>query len=354
MSHCGHDHGSSSDTRRLLLALGVIVVFLIVEIIGGLLSQSLALIADAAHMATDALALSLAASAQWVASRPAGPNLHFGYQRAKVLAAFVNGIALLIVLLWIVYEAISRLFNPVEVEWRTMLVVAVLGLVANGVAFAVLHQGQVSHNINVRGAMLHVASDFLGSVVAVIGGITIALSGSSRIDPILSVIVAALIANAAIRLLRETGHVLLEGAPANICAGEIEQDLHSWLPAVRDIHNVQIWQITPESPQITLHARLFEGENPEATLTNLKERLKNKFGISQSTIQIEFSADCPDCVGEAVVRRAAVQLGDDVGHPRQVRQEDDTPTKQGIDKATSDPGHGSLPGGVVTARPQKA
>jgi cobalt-zinc-cadmium efflux system protein len=308
MTHCPHDHGHSqgqghaqpavhnhsadnTDGRRLIAALAVISVFMVVEFIGGLLSGSLALIADASHMMTDAVALALAASAHWLSMRPADGQLHFGYRRFQVLAAFVNGIALVVLMAWIVWEAIRRSINPVDVEWRMMLVVAVLGLIANVIAFRLLH-GSASQNINVRGAMLHVIGDLLGSVAAVIAAVVIALSGWTRIDPLLSILVAVLIGYSAYRLLRETAHILLEGAPKGIDPADVARELAMMSPEIEDVHSIQLWQLTPDHPQATLHVRLRSGASGQETLGLVKARLAERFGIRESTVQIETGVCC--------------------------------------------------------------
>jgi cobalt-zinc-cadmium efflux system protein len=312
MTHCDHAHGhggsdalggaqsnasgrghahENADGRRLIAALAVISVFMVVEFVGGLLSGSLALIADAAHMMTDAVALGLAASAHWLSLRPADRRLHFGYRRFQVLAAFVNGIALVLLTAWIVWEAIRRSITPVEVEWRTMLVVAVLGFIANVIAFRLLH-GSSTQNINVRGAMLHVIGDLLGSVAAVVGAVVIALSGYTRIDPLLSILVAVLIGYSAYRLLRETAHILLEGAPKGIDATEVARDLAAVSEGIEDVHSVQLWQLTPDHPQATLHVRLRAGAEAQDALGLVKARLAERFGIRESTIQIETGGCC--------------------------------------------------------------
>ncbi len=295
MSHCGHDHQNLTDGRRLVAAFCVIAVFMVVEAIGGVISGSLALLADATHMLTDALALALAASAQWLASRPADRRLHFGYRRTQVLAAFVNGIALAILLAGIFVEAVRRFFfAPIDVNWSLMLGVAILGLIANGVAFVILHRSS-SGNLNVRGAMLHVISDLLGSVAAIIGAVTIAATGWTRIDPILSIIVAFLIGRSAWRLIRETGHVLMEGAPNHIDVEKLVVDLRRAAPEVADIHQVQIWQITPDEIRLTMHARIRSPQQVESALQRMKAFLETNYGIEQSTVQVETSDECPDC-----------------------------------------------------------
>lgn len=296
MTDCqNHIHADAkSGGRRLFLALCVIVAFMIVEVVGGLIAGSLALLADAAHMFTDAMALALAASAHWLSRRPASPTMHFGYRRAQVIAAFVNGVALVALLTVIFVEAMRRFADPTPVSWRPMLIVAVLGLLANIAAFALLHGSTIRNNINVRGAMLHIAADMLGSVAAIIGAIVIMTTGWVRIDPILSALVALLIARSAIRLLRETSHILLEGAPPNLDVAAMVADLMKAAPGLEDIHHVQVSQITPDHPRLTMHARLREGASTEVALEALKSRLAERFSIADSTIQLEFGVGCPD------------------------------------------------------------
>ncbi|MDZ7627769.1 MAG: cation diffusion facilitator family transporter [Parvularculaceae bacterium] len=280
-------HGrSGAEGRSLLAALAVISVFMVVEFVGGILSGSLALIADASHMMTDAVALALAASAQWLSMKPADGRLHFGYRRFQVLAAFVNGIALVLLMAWIVWEAIQRSITPIAVSWQPMLVIAGIGLVANVVVFRMLH-GSAAHNINVRGAMLHVIGDLLGSIAAVAAALVIAISGWTRIDPLLSMVVALLIGYSAYRLLRETAHILLEGAPAGIDANEVAVELASLSPDIEDVHGVQLWQITPEHPLATMHVRIRNPASAQETLALIKARLAERYGIRESTIQIE-------------------------------------------------------------------
>lgn len=304
MSDCGHDHniGAShaqdrADGGRLLAAFVVIVVFMIVEVVGGIISGSLALLADAAHMMTDAFALALAASAHWMSARPANKKLHFGYRRLQVLAAFVNGIALIALMSWIVFEAVQRSITPVEVSWAPMLVVAALGLAANGIAFRLLHRAG-DHNINIKGAMLHVASDLLGSIAAVVAAIVIWQTGWTRIDPILSIVVAALIARSAYKLLRETTHILLEGAPQHLDAEMLAKELIASTIDVEDIHSVKISQLTPDQLRLTMHAKIRSGAAADEALKALKSTLEERFGIHDSTIQIEAGCACPDHPGE--------------------------------------------------------
>ncbi len=296
MVNCDHEnhHGSQSRvTWRLLAALAVIVAFMVVEVIGGVISGSLALLADATHMLTDAAALALAASAQFFAARPADRRLHFGYRRAQVLAAFVNGILLTFLLCWIAYEAVRRFMEPVSVDASLMLWVAIAGLLANAAAFFILHR-RGERNLNVRGAMLHVVSDLMGSVAAIIAAVVIMTTGWMAIDPILSVAVAVLIGHSALRLVRETGFILLEGAPASIDVDALAEGLKSSSAKIKDIHNVQISQITPEQPRLTLHACVETASDAASALEDAKAYLEKEFNIRQSTIQIEIGDECPD------------------------------------------------------------
>ena len=294
MVDCGHHHEhETANSRKLIWALAIIVVFMVVEVVGGVLSGSLALLADATHMLTDAFALGLAASAQVLARRPANFRLHFGYRRAQVLAAFVNGVLMAVLLFWIVTEAVARFINPVEVDASLMLWIAVAGFVANLAAFYVLHRPK-ENDLNMRGALLHVVGDLMGSVAAIIAAVVIMTTGWSRIDPILSVIVAILIGVSAWRLIRETSHILLEGAPADVSREELAEGLKIASPLIRDVHQVQIWQLTPDMPRLTMHVCVDREEDAQPALALAKRFLEEKYDIRHSTIQIEIAGDCPD------------------------------------------------------------
>ena len=300
--HAGHAHAPSDAvaSRRLTIALGVIAVFMVVEVVGGLISGSLALLADAAHMFTDSLALMLALVAQIVARRPADTTLHFGYSRAQVLAAFANGILLFTVIFWILIEALRRFFDPVTVQWQPMLLVACLGLLANAIAFGLLH-GQHRRNINVRGALLHVASDLLGSLAAIAAALAIMAGGPFWVDAALSVVVAALIGRSAFGLVKETGHILLQGAPKNLNIDAMADDLRHLDDEIVDVHDVRVWQLTPEESRVTLHVRVRDQARAEQALEKIKARLLERFNIRQSTVQLELGPICPD-IEEAVAR----------------------------------------------------
>ena len=292
--HTHHDQGvSRNNVTRVKLALVLTGVFTLVEFAGGIISGSLALLADAGHMLTDTLALGLAAFAFHVSARPADAKRSFGYHRFQIIAAFVNGLTILFIVAWIVFEAIQRLLEPPDVIGGTMLLVAIIGLVVNVVAFVILHGGD-QENLNIRGAVLHVMGDLLGSVAAVAGAIVIIRTGWMPIDPILSLLVAALLLRSAWQLTRRSAHILLEGSPEWLDVQEMREKIVATVPAVLDIHHVHVWGLTPQHPILTMHVVLQEApENPTAIVRRVKETLEAEFGVTHSTIELEVD-DCAD------------------------------------------------------------
>ncbi len=288
----GHTH-NASNLRRVLLALILTGTFMVVEVIGGLLSGSLALLADAGHMLTDTLALGLAAAAFQISKRPADARLTYGYQRFQVLAAFVNGLSLLLIVAWIVYEAVDRFLNPIDITAGTMLAVAVAGLVVNILSFTILHGGD-QHNLNIRGAALHVLGDLLGSVAAIIAALVILYTQWTPIDPMLSLLVAALIFRSAWGLVKRSAHVLLEGAPEHVDPEQISERVTASIPEVRNAHHIHVWGLTPQELLLTMHVTLTAPvENTSDILRRVKQLLDEEFGIDHSTIEIETD-DCAD------------------------------------------------------------
>ena len=288
MSHAHHD----SNMRRVTIALILTGTFMVVEVVGGILASSLALLADAGHMLTDTMALALAAVAFHVSKRPADGRLTYGYQRFQILAAFVNGLSLLLIVGWILYEAVSRFLSPREVMGQTMLIVASLGLLVNIIAFVVLHGGD-RENLNIRGAALHVAGDLLGSVAAIVAAIVIIYTGWMAIDPLLSIAVAILILKSAWLLVKRSAHVLLEGAPEWLDVDAMQDNLVARIPEVSSIHHVHVWGLTPQELMLTMHVSV-EGEpNPTSVIRRVKALLREDYGIGHSTIEIEAEV-CAD------------------------------------------------------------
>lgn len=289
-----HGHGDGNETRIALAGL-VTGLFLIVEVVGGLMSGSLALLADAGHMVSDFAALGLAWFGFRIARRPADARRTFGFRRFSVLAAFVNGVALIVVSLWIVVEAVRRLMDPAPVDAVPMLWVAAGGLLANVVSFLILH-GADRDNLNMRGAFLHVVGDLLGSVAAIAAGVVILMTGWTAADPILSAVVAAIILNTAQRLVRESGHILLEGAPDHIDVDAVSEDIAANIDGVLDVHHAHAWSIDEARPMMTLHARVADSASGPSVASRIRERLVQRHGVGHATIEIE-DGDCttPGC-----------------------------------------------------------
>ncbi|MDH3616696.1 MAG: cation diffusion facilitator family transporter [Gammaproteobacteria bacterium] len=284
---------NESSLRRVMVALVLTGTFMLVEIVGGILSGSLALLADAGHMLTDTMALSLAAMAFHVSKRPPDGSLTYGYQRFQILAAFVNGLSLLAVVGWILFEAVSRFITPRDVMGEMMLVVATAGLIINLISFTVLHTGD-KENLNIRGAALHVAGDLLGSIAAIVAAIIIIYTGWTPIDPILSVAVAALILKSAWSLVKRSAHILLEGAPEWLNVDSMQERIVANVPGVGEIHHVHIWGLTPQQLMLTMHLSLTESVSSQSdVIRRVKTFLKKEYGIGHSTIEVDVDG-CAD------------------------------------------------------------
>lgn len=265
---------------------------MVAEVIGGLLSGSLALLADAGHMLTDTASLTLAWCAARASRRPADALRSYGYHRMQILAAFLNGITFIVIVIWICAEAVHRLLEPVEVLGGMMLVIAVLGLLVNVVAYVLLH-GDHGQNLNLRGASIHVLGDLLGSVAAMMAAAVILWTSWMPIDPLLSILVAFLILRSAWYVVRHSAHILLEGAPQDVDVQELRTTLVEVVPDVHDVHHVHVWSLTPERPLLTLHANADDTADYSEVLRRIKTVLVERFGILHSTVQIELE-HCAD------------------------------------------------------------
>lgn len=278
--------------RRLFWAVIVTGLFMLAEAVGGWLSGSLALLADAGHMFSDLMALLLAFAAVKIAERPSDEKRSFGYHRFQVIAAFVNGAVLIAVVAWIVVEAVERLIAPQAVISTMMMVVAALGLLANGVVYVILHPGGAD-SLNIRAALIHVFGDILGSIAALGAGLVIYWTGWTPIDPLLSLIVGALILRSAWLILKQTTHILMEGAPTGVDVGRIRGLLMAEIPEIEDAHHIHAWSLTPERPMVTLHVQIGEGAHTDIVLKKVQALLTEKFGVDHVTVQIERQA-CTD------------------------------------------------------------
>ena len=268
----------------LSLALAITGSFMVVEVVVGLYSGSLALLADAGHMLADAGSLVLAIVAQHFASKPRTDRTTFGFRRAEVLAAFVNGITLAFVSLLIVKEAVERWITPVAIHGKPMLLTAVCGLLVNLLVAFLLMRGQ--SNMNVRAALAHVLTDALGSVGAILAALVVLLWGLTRADPLLSGLIAVLVAFSGWRVLRETTGILLEGAPPNLDVSAIERMIAK-CPGVASVHDLHVWRISDSFDTLTAHVTLARGHHGTDVCREIAECLKSQYGLDHVTIQPE-------------------------------------------------------------------
>ncbi|NUQ22236.1 MAG: cation transporter [Gemmatimonadaceae bacterium] len=294
--HHGHSHGPGAHVhhagldvhahslRGLRIALGLTAVFLVAEVIGAILSNSLTLLADAGHMLTDVAALSLSLFVAWISRRPATPDKTYGYWRWEILAAFLNGAALLLVSAWIIWEAISRLRAPERVGEGTMLLVASTGLVVNLIAAWVLHPTSEG-SLNVRGAYLHVLSDLLGSVAALVAALVIRTTGLLVADPIASIAMTVLIMRGSWRLVRESIDILLESTPASVPLGSVREQLAA-IPGIESVHDLHVWTVTSGVIAMSVHAIVRDPERHQHVLEHVHDAM-SLFDIQHVTVQLE-------------------------------------------------------------------
>ncbi len=290
-SHHSHSHSHDHSPRsgkglfRLKLALALTFCYMLAEAVGGWLTNSLALLADAGHMLTDVAALTLTLFAFWFARRPATSRKTYGYYRIEILAAFINGIALVLLSLWIVYEAVERLREPNGVLGLQMTLIATGGLVINIIAAWLLHS-EHQHNLNMRGAWLHVMGDLLGSVAAMIAGILIVAFGAMWADPACSILISLIIIYGAWRLILDSVNVLLEGTPAHIDVSAVTSSIMN-TSGVTGVHDLHIWTISSGIDALSAHITHDDSVTHPDLLAHVRVRLHDEFGIDHLTIQIE-------------------------------------------------------------------
>jgi cobalt-zinc-cadmium efflux system protein len=283
-----HGHRRSSDNwRRLSLVLSLTLLYMIAEAIGAWWTGSLALLADAGHMFTDVAALALALTAVWFGSRPATSRKTFGYYRLEIIAALVNGVALVVISLFIFYGAYERWLEPPVVRSGPMIVVAAGGLAVNLICAWILH-GRNEIDLNIRGAWMHVMGDALGSVAAILAGVCMWLFGWYAADAVFSVVISVLIILGSVRLIRESTNVLLEGTPAHINLAAVEDEILA-TAGVSDVHDLHVWTITSGREALSAHVIHSETISQAALLRELRTKLHDRFGVDHLTIQMETS-----------------------------------------------------------------
>ncbi len=281
----GQSHGHAGTSRALGTALGITLAVLVLEAVGGLLTGSVALLADAGHMLTDAGALSIALFAAWAATRPRQPRHSFGYGRAEVLAALLNGLLLGGASVGIAIESFSRLAEPQEIDAPVMMAIAAVGLLANLASGAFILRG-ARDNLNLRAALYHVAGDALGSIAALGAGACVLLFGWHSADAIAGLAIAVLLVASAIRLVRDSVEVLLEGAPRHLDLDAIAREV-AGLPGVARIHDLHIWTVGSGFPAMSAHVDLRAGADPEAVRRSVHRLLHQRYAIAHTTIQTE-------------------------------------------------------------------
>ena len=289
-----HAHGLSelrrTPFRRLIMAFSITAAFMVVEAVVGVISGSLALVADAGHMLADAAALGLAIIAQRIASQQRTRARTYGHRRAEVLAAFANGVALALTSVWIFSEAVHRFRDPHAIDGAAMTATAVGGLVVNLLAAAMLSVGTHGHNVNTRAALAHVLSDALGSVGAIVGGVMVISFGWLRADPVISAVIAVLILWGGFKLVRDTSHVLMEGSPIEIDIAHVEDTLLR-VPGVVAFHDLHVWSISEGFDVLTVHLVIARGFHGTDVVDAATQSLKENHGLDHCTIQPEPSRE---------------------------------------------------------------
>jgi cobalt-zinc-cadmium efflux system protein len=284
----GHPYGASEggqDRRALTVVLALTTTFMVAEVVGGLLSGSLALLADAGHMLSDVFSLGLALFAIWLAAKPATAQRSFGYKRAEILAVLVNGMTLVAISIWIFYEAYRRFLAPPEILGGWMLAVAVVGLVVNVTGMAILSRSG-GESLNIQGALRHILADVLGSLGAIAAALVIILTGWRYADPLISVFIGILVLGASWKLLKESTNILLEATPRGIDAEEVGKKMAA-AEGVAEVHDLHVWTITSGFPALSPHVLVAPGEDRDDRRRDLEELLAREYGISHTTLQVE-------------------------------------------------------------------
>jgi cobalt-zinc-cadmium efflux system protein len=286
-----HEHGPSRDAdRRLLLgALGLIVAFMAVEVVVGLLIDSLALLADAGHMLTDAAAIGLALVAMRLAARPASGAYTYGLKRAEILSAQINGLTLAVLVVVFVVEAVRRFIDPPHVDGGVMALVAAVGILVNLGAAALLSRAD-RRSLNIAGAFWHIATDLVAFVATLVAGLVIYATGWSQADAVATLVVAALMAVAAYRLLRDSARIFLEASPRGIEPGAVEVGIRA-VDGVTDVHELHVWEVTSGFPALSAHVLVDPGADCHERRLAIEQVLGERFGIDHTTLQVDHSGD---------------------------------------------------------------
>ncbi len=302
----GHDHPHggggtrNADQRALGIAVGLTSLFTVAEVVGGLVTGSLALLADAAHMFSDSVSLGIALVALWLAGRPATAQRTFGFKRAEILAALFNGVTLVVVSVWIFYEAYQRLQDPPQILGGWVLAVAIIGLMVNLAAAGILRRSQ-GESLNVSAAFRHVLADLAGSVGVIVAALIILLTGWRYADPLISVLIGLLVLASSWSILRDAGRILLEAAPPGLDAGQVGRRMAA-TSGVREVHDLHVWTITSGFPALAAHVLVGDRDDCHGVRRQLERLLHEEFQIHHTTLQVDH-----ETAGELVELELAEQ-----------------------------------------------
>jgi cobalt-zinc-cadmium efflux system protein len=288
-----HIRRAGKEERALKISIFILILFVVIELFGAHISNSLALLSDALHLSTDALAMIIAVFGFWIGRKPPTDTYSYGFMRAEVIAAFLNALMWIGLFAYIIYEAIYRILNPEHVDIYWMLPIAIIGLIVNLVLFKVVHHHHDGHNINMRGVILHILLDILGSVGAIIGGIVIYFTDWYYIDPIISVLLASLILKSGWELLKDCLRILMTGKPEHIDIDAIVKDIITNIDHVNNVHHIHIWELASGQISAAMHINILDDGECDDTIYNTKKLLIDNYKIVHTTIQIEHN-NCPD------------------------------------------------------------
>jgi len=287
-----HIRTKTNNERAMTISVVILLLFVAIELAGAYYSNSLALFGDAMHLLTDAFALGIALFGFWLSRKPPTETYSYGYMRSEVIAAFFNALLWFIIFAYIIYEAVYRFIHVEIVDVTIMMPIAIAGLIVNLVIFKILHNNS-DDNINMRGAILHVLMDILGSIGAIIGGIIIYFTEWYLADVIVSIILASLILRSGIKLLADCVRIMMMGKPDYINERDIKSTIMTSVEDVKEIHHIHMWEIASGQPALTAHVVMIDGGNCNETIWSVKKILIEEFNIFHSTIQVEHN-ECPD------------------------------------------------------------
>jgi len=289
-----HDHHRSFNKKRLIYAIIITLITLVIEVIGGIMTNSLALLSDAAHMFSHLFALAVSYAAIWISLKPPNSDMTYGYYRAEILAAFINGITLFLIVGFILHGAYERFYNPLDIKAGHMLIVAIIGLVVNIATAMLLHSGS-KEDINVKGAFLHALGDMISSIGVVVAAIVIHFTNFYLLDTIVSIFIALIIVYWAFQLIRDSAHILLEGFPRELNMEAVKKTVHDIIGRPIYIHHIHVWQISTRIYAFTCHISIDDIDQHEATylLRTIRDALDEQHNIHHTTIQFQ----CKSCGG---------------------------------------------------------